>query len=289
MKKNKIVVIMAVIVFLVQAACAVGGTTATTQAPLPPPVENIDDQIATGIALTQAAQQVVEVPPNTPVPLAVLPTITPELPTFTTAPAVQGSVNYGANCRTGPGANFSNVVVYEQGTLVDVIGISLATDKTTWWLVSSSGQADCWLIDAAMTISGDKSSVVLVVSPPTPTPPPPPYWGGNWTYWIGGGFGGATDESGNITMVQSGNSLTGTFYEWGFAFTFNGTISADGMSVNGILTRGDGGKWTAVLRRNRSNLNQFRGSWYITGYTSSDGDWCGGINGAGKPSPCKSN
>jgi hypothetical protein len=287
-KNKKIIVFLAVIVFLVQAACAVGGTTATTQAPVAP-TQDIGDQVATGIALTQAAQQVVAPPVNTLAPLQVLPTTTPEVPTFTVAPSVQGSVNYGANCRSGPGANFPNLLVYEQGTLVNVIGTSMATDKTIWWQVSSSGQADCWLIDAAVTISGDKSSVAKVVSPPTPTPVPPPYWGGTWVYWIRGGFSGAADETGNINMIQSGNSLTATFYEWGYAFTINGTISADGMAVNGTMSRGDGGKWTFVLKRNPSNLNQFRGSWYIVGNTSWDGDWCGAINGAGKPSPCKSN
>lgn len=284
--KKKIIVLLAVIVFLVQAACAVGGTTATTQAPIP--TEDVGDQVATGIALTQAAQQVVVPPADTLAPLQVLPTVTPEVPTFTAVPSVQGTVNYGANCRSGPGANFQSLLVYEQGTLVDVIGTSMATDKTIWWLVSSSGQADCWLIDAAITISGDKSSVAKVVSPPTPTPPPPPYWGGNWNVWMRGGISGAADNNISISFVQSGNSLTATFYTWDTTFTFNGTVSADGMTVNGQLQSGWGGNWTVVFKRNPSNLNQFRGSWFVVGNTSLDGDWCGAINGAGKPSPCKS-
>lgn len=288
MKKKKVLILLAVVVFLVQTACAVGGTTATTQAP-PAATQDVGDQVATSVALTQAAQQVVVPPVNTIAPLQVLPTTTPEVPTFTVAPSIQGSVNYGANCRSGPGANFSSLMVYEQGALVDVIGTNMATDKTIWWVVSSSGQPECWLIDQAITISGDKTSVAKVVSPPTPTPVPPPNWSGTWACWLRGGFGGATDETANIPMTQTGNSLSGSFYSWGFSFTFVGTVSADGMLVNGTLTRGDGGKWTIVFRRNPSNLNQFRGSWYVLGNTSSDGDWCGAINGAGKPSPCKSN
>jgi hypothetical protein len=282
-RKNKIIVLLAVIVFLVQAACAVGGTTATTQAP--PPTQDTGALIATGVALTQAAQPVVVVPSNTPKPLTVLPTLTQELPTVQAAPSVQGTVNYGANCRTGPGANFPNVVVYNQGTAVDVIGKNNDTAGAFWWLVRSSGQADCWLIDAALTISGDKSSVVKVASPPTPTPVPPPTWGGNWTYWMRGGYSGADDSQGTITFVQSGNSLSSTFYEYDTTFNLSGTISADGMTFNGQMTAAWGGSWKVVFKRNPSNLNQFRGSWF---YDSTwDGDWCGAISGAGKPSPCK--
>ncbi len=292
MKKKKIIVLLAVIVFLVQAACAVGGTTATTQAP--PPTEDLGNQIATGIAQTQAAQQVVEAPANTPVPLELLPTITPDLPTFTAVPSVQGSVNYGANCRTGPGANFPNVLVYEQGTLVNVIGTNNATDKSTWWLVSSAGQADCWLIDAAVAISGDKSSVVKVVSPPTPTPVPPPNWSGTWTYWTRGGFSGNAETTGSFTLVQTGSYLTSTYYEFDATNILTGTVSADGMVFNGSVSINRSGisyVLPVVFKRVPGNLNQFRGSWYNsgTGGTSWDGDFCGAINGAGKPSPCKSN
>ncbi len=297
MKQKKIIVFLAVIVFLVQAACGMEDIIGTTQAP--PPAVDVGDQVATGIALTQAAQQVGVPPANTlappvaqstitPVPPVAQPTNTLEVPTFTTAPSVQGSVNYGANCRTGPGGNFPLVVVYNQGTMVNIIGTNQATDKTTWWLVNSSGQTDCWLIDEALTITGDKSSVVKVASPPTPTPVPPPYWGGTWTHWMRGGFQGAADSTGAITFIQSGNYLTATFDMYGFTFNLTGTISADGMTMNGSLSRPiDGANWTVVMKRNPSNLNQFRGSWSLVNNTSFDGDWCGGFNGAAKPSPCK--
>jgi len=294
-KQKKIIVFLAVIVFLVQAACAVGGYTLGTEAP--PPNGDVGDQVATGIALTQAAQQVVQppadtpVPPvvqppaDTPVPPVVLPTNTQEVPI---AASVQGTVNYGANCRSGPGANFPLVVVYDQGALVNVIGTNQATDKTTWWMVSSEGKADCWLFDEAVTITGDKSSVAKVASPPTPTPVPPPFWGGTWTHWMRGGFDGAADSSGKITFVQTGNYLTATFDMYGFTFKLTGTVSEDGMTMNGNLSRPlDGANWIVVMKRNPSNLNQFRGSWAWTVNTQFDGDWCGAINSAGKPSPCK--
>ena len=52
MKKNWIIPVLAIVLFLVQAACAVGATT--TQAP--DPAVNVDSQISTGIALTSAAR-----------------------------------------------------------------------------------------------------------------------------------------------------------------------------------------------------------------------------------------
>ena len=179
-EEEKVIVLFAVIVFLVQAACAVGGTTAT-QAPPQLRMEAIKlRQVSPSHWLRSRLwwHRLIR-----QYPLRNCLTITPEVPTFTAVPSVQGSVNYGANCRTGPGANFSNVLVYEQGTQVNVIGTNKATDESTWWLVSSSGQTDCWLIDAAVAITGDKSSVVQVVSPPTPTPVPPPSWSGTWKVW----------------------------------------------------------------------------------------------------------
>ena len=283
---KKFIVFLAIVVLLVQSACAFGGSTSETDASAP--TQNVADQVATGVAQTQAAQLPLNPPTNTPEPVVFPPTITPELPTFTAVPAVQGTVNYGAFCRSGPGANFQSLLVYEFGSLVNVIGTNLALDQTTWWLVSSPGQAECWLIDAALSITGDKSSVIWVGSPPTPTSPPIPTWGGTWTYWMRGGFSGADDVSGKFTLTQSGNSVSTSFTQWNSQFNFVGTVSADGMTVNGSLISAWGGSWTVVFKRNASNLNQFRGSWRVVGLDSYDGDWCGATAGAAKPSPCKS-
>lgn len=287
MKRIRGIVFLAVLVFLVQSACAVGGTTTTTQAPAP--TEDVAVQIATGIALTQAAQQVVVPPANTPEPIVFPPTITPELPTFTAVPSVQGTINYGANCRSGPGANFPSLLVFEQGTQVNIIGTNLATDKTTWWLLNSSGQADCWVIDAAVAISGDKSSVVKVVSPPTPTLPPPPNWSGTWKVWQWQGItiGNTYEEIINISMVQTGNYLSWSYRVGDASYNGSGTISDDGMLVLGTETSNYGGNFGVRFERNISNLNQFRGRWWWTGSESADGAYCGSINGASKPSPCK--
>jgi len=270
----------------VQAACAVGSSA--TQPPQP--TQDVNAVVQTGVALTQAANAPV-VPADTLAPVVILPTMTsgPVLPTNTTAPAVQGTANYSANCRSGPGANFSMLVVISQGSKVDIIGTNKATDGSLWWLVRSTGNPDCWLVDGALSITGDKGSVAVVVSPPTPTPLPIPTWGYTWTYWIGGGFDGAVDDGGTITFTQTGNIITGTYYNWGYQFNVTGTVSADGMTVNGTATRtADSFVWPFVLKRDPSNLNQFRGSWWWTGGgTSWDGSWCGAMNGAAKPSPCK--
>ena len=184
------------------------------------------------------------------------------------------------------GRIFPMLVVLSQGTLVDVVGTSKATDNSKWWLVSSAGQADCWLIDAAVMITGDKASVAQVVSPPTPTPPPPPTWGGSWKIWMGQT---GIDEVLTINFVQSGNELTTRFYAFGTGVNFVGTVSADGMSVYGTV-RPDSISvpFSAVFKRNPSNLNQFMGSYNWPGMTDVDAPWCGAKGGAAKPDPCKS-
>ena len=295
MKKKTIIALFSVIVFLVQAACALGATA--TQAPAP--TQDVNSLVGTNVALTQAAQPIVVIPTNTTAPLILPPSPTTGLvilPTNTTAPLglVTGLVNYGANCRSGPGANFPNVVVLVEGSKLDIIGKANATDGVPWWQVRSLGQPDCWLIDMALAITGDKGSVPVVVSPPTPTPAPPPSWTGTWTYWMRGGFGGATDENGKMALTQTGNSVTSNvFSAFEGAFVLNGTISDEGMTLRGnvSITRfGYTYSLPVVFKRNPSNLNQFRGSWYNSGSggMSWDGDWCGATNGAGKPSPCKS-
>jgi len=249
--------------------------------------------IGTNIALTQAANVPV-VPADTLAPVVVLPTMTsaPVLPTNTVAPAVSGVINYTANCRSGPGANFPVLVVLNPGAQVSITGTNKATDGSLWWVVQSAGNPDCWLVDGAVSITGNKGSVAVVVSPPTPTPLPIPTWTGTWTFWLGGGFDGAVDEIVTATFAQSGNTVTTSFTAWtGLHFVFTGTATADGMTVNGQLVRDYppySGNWVVVLKRVPGNINQFRGSWYWAGGGSSyDGAWCGATHGATEPSPCK--
>lgn len=285
MRNKTIIAIIAILIFLVQAACAVGGTT-PTQAPAA--TQDVNALVSTSVALTAAANQF-QMPTNTQQAVIILPTNTaaPVLPTNTTAPAVSGVINYGANCRSGPGANFPVVLVLTQGTQVSVVGTNKATDMTTWWVVQSSGSPVCWVINDAVAITGDKGSVVVVVSPATPTPEPPPYWGGTWTTWLSGYFSGAATESFSIKFVQSGNVLTSTFIRFGATFNFIGYVSADGMSVNGTLERsGDSAQWVILLLRVPGNLNQFKGSYYFANIAGYDGNWCGAKSGAGKPDPC---
>jgi hypothetical protein len=293
MKKKTIIVFIAVFVFLVQAACAVDISGLTgTQEPQPA-TQDVSGLVSTSVALTQAAQQVNNPPTNQPPDVvatteipAVIPSITASIPTNTTAPAVQGTVNYSANCRLGPGANFRNVAILDQNTQVAVVGKNEIAG-VPWWLVRSAGLADCWLIDEAVTISGDKASVAFVVSPPTPTPVPPPTWGGTWTFWQSGGFSGDEGYSGPLVIIQSGNVVTWNYKLGSTAFSGIGTVSLDGMTVSAKETSSDGSfTWDTILRRNPANLNQFRGSWGV-GNSSWDGAFCGAIKNAGKPSPCK--
>lgn len=284
MRNKTVIAIVAILIFLVQAACAIGSTG--TQEP--EATQDVNALVSTGMALTAAANQF-QLPTNTQQAVIILPTNTlePVLPTNTTAPAVTGVINYGANCRSGPGANFPILKVVEKGTQVSVVGTAKATDLTIWWVIQSTGNPECWVIDDAVAIAGDKASVVKVVSPPTPTPVPPPYWGGTWTTWLSGYFSGTATESFQMEFVQSGNVLTTTFIRWGYTFNFIGYVSADGMTVNGTLERvGDSGQWSIILMRVPSNLNQFKGSYYLPSWPGFDGNWCGAKGGAGKPDPC---
>lgn len=299
MRRKTTIVLIAVMVFIVQAACSLGSIVPQGSVP----TQDVNSLVATNVALTQAAQIVIvptntsgffNVPPiNTTAPLN-QPTNTTApliLPTNTTAPlsGVTGVVNYGANCRTGPGANFPVVVILPEKTKVDITGKAKATDKSQWWLVRSSGNSDCWLIAAALAITGDTNSVPEVPSPATPTPLPPPFWGGDWTIWIWGYGDESSQTQTSLIFVQSGNNLTSTFFLFDKTFNFNGTVSDDGMTVHGNLNGawkdGFNYNWDVAFYRNPSNLNQFRGAWGF-GSSSNVGGWCGATNGASRPSPC---
>ena len=248
--------------------------------------------IGTNIALTQAANVPV-VPADTLAPVVVLPTMTsaPVLPTNTVAPAVSGVINYTANCRSGPGANFPMLVILNPGTQVSITGTNKATDGSLWWVVQSAGNPDCWVVDGAVSITGNKGSVVVVVSPPTPTPIPPPSWTNDWFIWQWQGvtLGGEYESHTTLTMVQTGNYATWSYTIESIYYHGSGTVSPDGMLIIGTETDMYNRSYGVRFERNPSNLNQFRGRWWWAGNESSDGAYCGSINGAPKPSPCKPN
>jgi len=215
---------------------------------------------------------------NTPVP----PTQTLE-PTI----SVMARANQNANCRSGPASNFDYLGVLSQGASATIIGRN--TDFGIWWKVSLPDGTECWIVEDAISISGETKSIPTLVSPKTPTPIPAPNWNGKWTIWMSGGTYNPDKEM--ITFVtnmkQVGQTLTFNYNAWGDTFYFSGTVSSDGMTVNGNEYSEGGYGGDAYFVRNPSNLNQFRGKWFVNGDRNSDGTYCGSMNGAPMPQPCR--
>jgi uncharacterized protein YraI len=248
---------------------------------------DVQNQAATLVAQTQAAAAVVA---------PVQPVVAPiEIPTIavppTTAPvaSVKATAIKNANCRSGPASNFDYLSVLNQGASADVIGKN--TDFGKWWKVKLVDGTECWVVDDAVTLAGDTGSLALLESPKTPTPVPPPSWAGNWTMKLSGSFEntGADVNVFNTSITQSGNSISFSYNMWSQEFSCFGTVSADGMTVNGTMVSSDGGgrTWNFYFVRVPSNLNQFRGKYWWGGDASMDGMSCGAKNGAALPDPCR--
>ena len=90
----------------------------------------------------------------------------------------------------------------------------------------------------AVTITGNGDAVAMLVSPPTPTPIPPPSWTGIWNMRITlNSWNPAVGETPfTTTMYQNGNTVSFEFTAAGNSFRVNGTLSADGMILDGKLT-----------------------------------------------------
>jgi hypothetical protein len=245
----------------------------------------VQNAISTFMAQTQAAVPVI--PPvalPTAIPtIAIQPTIVPP----TAAPSVRATATKNANCRSGPAANFDYIGVLNQGESAAVIAYNLEFGK--WWQIVMADGKQCWVINDAVSLTGELALVPLVNSPKTPTPKPAPSWAGGWVLYVtNGNYGEAFDYLAmNTTIVQSGNELRFTYTGWGMSFTSNGTLSADGLIFNGY--EGGSGGWTSQLYfvMDPANPNQFRGKWYTHGNTANDGWYCGSRNGAPMPNPCR--
>jgi uncharacterized protein YraI len=255
------------------------------------------DPVAQAIAQTAAVQsaastlmaqaQPVTPPTEAPIPTAIpIVEVQPTAVPPTAVPSVQATATKNANCRSGPAANFDYIGVLNQGETANVIGHNLEFGK--WWQVILADGKQCWVIEDAVSLSGDLNTVAMVASPSTPTPIPAPNWTGNWTLFIDGSFTpGEAPQSASTTMTQSGNEVKFNFAGFGSNFFCTGVVSADGMTVQGNMGSDWGGGWTFRLVRVEGNLNQFRGKWFVNGADRMDGGMCGFKSGAGMPSPCR--
>ncbi len=230
-------------------------------------------------ANAQVAQNQAPVVYNTPIP----PTPTAE-PTV----SVKATASKNANCRSGPASNFDLLGTLSQGASADVIGKN--SDFGKWWKVRLADGTECWVTEDAISLAGDTSVVAAMTSPKTPTPIPAPDWNGTWTLWMSGSTNQPDKDMISFTskFTQTGNVLTFAYKAWGETFYFYGTVSADGMTVNGSETSESGGySGDALFVRDPQNLNQFRGKWFVGGNRSWDGTYCGAKNGGAKPEPCR--
>lgn len=262
--------------------------TADIQAAIAQTIE-VQNAIASAVVQTQMAGQptaTLAVIPANPIP----PSAEKSTPVPATAEPAVSEVKVtaitNANCRSGPAANFGLIGKLVQGDSAVVIGKN--TDFGKWWKVRLADNNECWIVEDAITITGDTNSIVAIQSPKTPTPNAGPDWNGTWTIWMSGDGGNTSLTVMTAKMTQVGNKLTFNYTAWGVTFYFTGTVSDDGMTVNGS-EYGEGAGYTgdAWFVRNPSNLNQFRGKWYVNGDRSLDGAYCGAKNGAPMPDPCR--
>jgi uncharacterized protein YgiM (DUF1202 family) len=94
-------------------------------------------------------------------PGSTTPTVTATgSPTVTTTPSgdkVILSITGNSNCRTGPGASYSNVTSFTPGVKLEVIG---KNTENNYWLVKIPGsQETCWVWGVYTTATGDLESV----------------------------------------------------------------------------------------------------------------------------------
>ena len=242
----------------------------------------VQQAVATFSAQTQAAQAQPTEEVAAAEPTATLTTEPPAA-----AEALRASANINVNCRMGPAAVFTLVVSLKAGETVEVIGKN--TDNGLYWKVKTENGKECWLLGDAVSLSGSADAVTMLVAPATPTPIPPPSWAGTWTLHASHNV---TNPSENvrdyvITIAQTGNEISYQYSYAGNTYSVGGTVSTDGMSVNGTWSI-NGIPWGNVrLIRVPSNLNQFQGKWWALGVSGLDGEQCGFMNGAGIPSPCR--
>jgi len=95
-------------------------------------------------------------------------------PTFT-LPTVYFDSN--VNCRTGPGTEYSIVVLVKEGSTAEIMGSNGA-----YWIIQPPGRSDtCWVPAEFVTPEGSFWIVGTMTQPATPTPVPPKAPG--WKSW----------------------------------------------------------------------------------------------------------
>jgi len=220
------------------------------------------------------------------------PTLTPTIAYTPTSSIPMVTVSVGTNCRAGPGRVYDLVDGLMVGEQAEIIGLApLGIDYVV--IIRPHGPGESWLWLQYATITGDTSRLPLAIMPPTPsatatptvtsttltptstdTMAPPSLFGGLWNMKV---FGNPY----TVTLVQTGNSITGTF---GSTVTLTGIVDADGKTVNGNFAEAQGvsGTFTWYLL---TNTVQFTGHGDLAG--GGRLPWCGSRAGQTAPEPCQ--
>ena len=155
---------------------------------------SLEDQAATFVAMTLNASAPAgpgetprtTLPANSPTQPASNGPVATITPTFS-VPMLE--VEDPTNCRSGPGANFDIITVFQPGASAEIVGRSAQND---WWLINNPfGTGTCWISGEFATVSGSESTVKVVTPPPPATadlPAPPSI--SNWEYFCSLGSSG---------------------------------------------------------------------------------------------------
>ena len=123
-------------------------------------------------------------------------------------------------------------------------------------------------------IFGGNYTVVIIVPAPTPTITPTTVpvgaWGGHWETNCG------TYACSTMDLVQTGNTVAGTYTSAGSSGTINGTVSGNRLHGTWIHSGGSG---TIDWWFNNAQT-KWRGNW------DSTNGWCGHRTGDSDPAPC---
>lgn len=228
--------------------------------------------------LTETAMLIPVAGGETPMPTAI-PTIQKTSPVITIQPSVSPTkistvplvtVSINTNCRSGPNIVYDYKGALLVGEKTEVLG---KHPEKSWLLVKNPDDVgQCWITSQYATITGDISQL------PTPELPPFYDWNGTWKFTL---FQVAIDQ--DLTLIQTGLNVEGTFGVSGMKITFIGKLSDNGELFSGTIKIEDNPETYPIYFKMMDNMNQFIGS---AEPEFSVLNACGIRNGAGYPTGC---
>lgn len=218
-----------------------------------------------------------------------------EISQATSIPTIaQVSVSIATNCRTGPGASFSQATVIEANQFVEAIGVPADASISDYVVIRGpSGVGSCWLwLEHADRKDFTAFNLPGISTPPKPTatstpkptkkPAPSFDWNGTWDFRVSG------SEFSGISITHNGSSISGAYLD----ITFSASLSNNFQRANGSwqsTVNGASGSFAWEMRT--GNPDQFAGSVENPTVLDANGvpiqnEWCGARSGTSLPSPC---